>query len=140
MEKSGGVATNIGVHFFDLLLWLFGKPGECRLHHSDPSRMSGYLELERARVKWFLSVDARDLPYDPSPGVRSTYRSITIDGEEIEFTDGFTDLHTRVYEEILAGRGFGIDHARPSINLVYKIRTSPLSSLDDVAHPFLVKE
>jgi UDP-N-acetyl-2-amino-2-deoxyglucuronate dehydrogenase len=140
VEKSGGVATNIGIHFFDLLLWLFGRPGECRLYHSDPSRMSGYLELERARVKWFLSVDARDLPYDPSPGVRSTYRSITIDGEEIEFTDGFTDLHTRVYEETLAGRGFGIDDARPSINLVYRIRTSPLSSLDDMAHPFIVKE
>ena len=98
------------------------------------------MELERAKVKWFLSVDSSDLPYQANPGVSSTYRSITIDGEEIEFTDGFTDLHTRVYEEILAGRGFGIDDARPSINLVYRIRTAPLSSFDDMVHPFLVKD
>ena len=103
-------------------------------------RMAGFLELEQARVKWFLSVDAGDLPYEPTPGVRSTYRSITIDDEEIEFTDGFTDLHTRVYEDILAGKGFGIDEARPSINLAYRIRTSPLSPLDDMSHPFLVKD
>ena len=140
IEKSGGVSTNIGVHFFDLLLWLFGKAGECRVYHSDPKKMSGYLELERARVKWFLSVDPHDLPYEAAPGVRSTYRSITIDGEEIEFTDGFTDLHTRVYEEVLAGRGFGIDEARQSINLVYRIRTASLSPLDDMAHPFLVRD
>jgi UDP-N-acetyl-2-amino-2-deoxyglucuronate dehydrogenase len=140
VEKSGGVTTNIGIHFFDLLAWFFGAVGECRIYHSDPKRMSGYLELERAKVKWFLSTDADDLPYDPTPGVRSTYRSITIDGEELEFTDGFTDLHTRVYEEILAGRGFRIDDARPSINLVYRIRTTPLSPLDDMVHPFLVKD
>ena len=91
--------------------------------------MSGYLEFERARVKWFLSVDSGDLPYDPTPGARSTYRSITIDGEEIEFTDGFTDLHTQVYEETLAGRGFGIDDAQPAINLVHRIRTAPISAV-----------
>jgi UDP-N-acetyl-2-amino-2-deoxyglucuronate dehydrogenase len=102
--------------------------------------MAGFLELEKARVKWFLSVDGADLPYEPTPGVRSTYRSITIEDEEIEFTDGFTDLHTRVYQDILAGRGFGIDEARPSINLAYRIRTSPLSPLDDMAHPFLVAD
>jgi UDP-N-acetyl-2-amino-2-deoxyglucuronate dehydrogenase len=140
IEKSGGISTNIGVHFFDLLLWLFGKAGDCRVYHSDTRRMGGFLELERARVKWFLSVDSGDLPYDPTPGVRSTYRSITIDGEEIEFTDGFTDLHTRVYEETLGGRGFGIGDACPSINLVYRIRTTPVSPLDDMAHPFLVKD
>jgi len=140
IEKSGGVSTNIGVHFFDLLLWLFGKAGECRVYHSDAKKMSGYLELERARVKWFLSVDPHDLPYEAAPGVRSTYRSITIDGEEVEFTDGFTDLHTRVYEEVLAGRGFGIDESRQSINLVYRIRTASLSPLDDRVHPFLVRD
>jgi UDP-N-acetyl-2-amino-2-deoxyglucuronate dehydrogenase len=140
VEKSGGVTTNIGIHFFDLLTWLFGPVGDCRVYHSDPKRMSGFLELDRARVKWFLSVDSGDLPYDPTPGVRSTYRSITIDGEEVEFTDGFTDLHTRVYEETLAGRGFGIDDARPSINLVHRIRTASLSPMDDMAHPFLVKD
>ncbi len=136
-EKSGGVATNIGIHFFDLLLWLFGDVGECRIHHSDSQRMAGFLELERARVRWFLSVDAADLPFTASPGSRTTYRSITIDGEEIEFTDGFTDLHTRVYERTLAGEGFGIEDARPAIELGHRIRTSPLSSKDDTVHPLL---
>jgi UDP-N-acetyl-2-amino-2-deoxyglucuronate dehydrogenase len=131
------VATNIGVHFFDLLLWLFGDVGDCRVYHADAKRMSGFLELEHARVKWFLSVDPADLPFAVEPGARSTYRSITIDGQEIEFTEGFTDLHTRVYEETLAGGGFGIDEARPCINLAYRIRTAPLSPLDDMVHPFL---
>ena len=137
VEKSGGVATNIGIHFFDLLMWLFGESGEIRVYHSDPQRMSGYLELERAKVKWFLSTDYHDLPYAVEPGVRSTYRLITIDGEEIEFSDGFTDLHTRVYGETLAGRGFGIDDARPSISLVSEIRNAPVLPIDDHAHPFL---
>ncbi len=136
-EKSGGIATNIGIHFFDLLLWLFGPAGESRVYHADPRRMSGFLELERARVRWFLSVDPADLPFAVEPGRRSTYRSITIDGQELEFTEGFTDLHTRVYERTLAGQGFGIEDARPSISLVYRIRTAPLSPRDDVAHPFL---
>ena len=137
VEKSGGVATNIGVHLFDLLLWLFGKVSECRVYHCDPLRMSGFLELERARVKWYLSVDAADLPFKLEPGARSTYRSITIDGTELEFTEGFTDLHTRVYEQALAGQGFGIEDVRPSINLVYQIRTSPLLAKDSMSHPFL---
>lgn len=140
MEKSGGVSTNIGIHFFDLLLWLFGGVEGCRVYCAEPRRMAGFLELEKARVKWFLSVDASDLPYEASAGVRSTYRSITIDDEEIEFTDGFTDLHTRVYADILAGRGCGIDEARPSINLAYRIRTTTVSPLDDMAHPFLVAD
>ena len=136
-EKSGGVATNIGIHFFDLLLWLFGSVGECRVHHADSRRMAGFLELERARVRWFLSVDAADLPFSASPGGPMTYRSITIDGEEIEFTEGFTGLHTRVYEKMLAGEGFGIEDARPSIDLGHRIRTSELSAKDDTVHPFL---
>jgi len=136
-EKSGGVATNVGIHFFDLLLWLFGDAGDCRVYYADAKRLSGALELEHARVKWFLSVDPADLPFAVEPGVRSTYRSITIDGQAIEFTEGFTDLHTRVYEETLAGRGFGIDEVRPSINLAHRIRTAPLSALDDRVHPFL---
>ena len=134
-EKSGGVATNIGIHFFDLLWWLFGNAGETRVYHADPERMSGFIEFERARVKWFLSVNAADLPFPVEPGKRSTYRSITIDGAEVEFTEGFTDLQTRVYEETLAGRGFGIEDARPSIQLVHRIRTAPLSQPDDTAHP-----
>lgn len=138
-EKSGGIATNIGIHFFDLLLWLFGRAGDARVHHSDNKRMAGYLELEHARVKWFLSVDVADLPVAMAQGKPNTYRSITIDDREIEFTEGFTDLHTRVYEEALAGRGFGIEEARPSINLVYRIRTAALSPCDDMCHPFLTR-
>jgi len=136
-EKSGGIATNIGIHFFDLLLWLFGDVGRCRVHYSDAYRAGGFLELERARVSWFLSVDAADLPFDAQPGGRTTYRSITIDGEEIEFTDGFTDLHTRVYEKTLAGDGFGIEAARPAIELGYRLRTMEPSRKDDTVHPLL---
>jgi UDP-N-acetyl-2-amino-2-deoxyglucuronate dehydrogenase len=138
-EKSGGVATNIGIHFFDMLLWLFGDAVESRVYYSDPQRMSGFLELERSRVQWFLSTDYRDLPFPVEPGERSTFRSITIDGEEIDFTDGFSDLHTRVYEETLAGHGFDIDTARPSINLVYDIRNAQVWPIDDMAHPFITR-
>ena len=136
-DKSGGIATNIGIHLFDLLMWLFGTAGEVRVNYSDPERMSGYLELEKARVRWYLSVNPDDLPFDVNPGVRSTYRSITIDGQEVEFTEGFTDLHTRVYQETLAGRGFGIEDARASIELVHRIRTAPISSSTDNAHPLI---
>lgn len=136
-EKSGGIATNIGIHFFDLLLWLFGSVGDVRVFENNPSKMSGYLELERAKVRWFLSVDLSDLPYTPEPGKKSTYRSITVDGKEIEFSEGFTDLHTKVYEETLAGRGFRIADARPSISLTHKIRTTPLTLAGDLLHPIL---
>lgn len=136
-EKSGGVATNIGIHLFDLMLWLFGEAGEVRVHYKDSKRISGFIELERARVRWYLSVDPADLPFAAEPGKRTTYRSITVDGDEIEFTDGFTDLHTRVYEDILAGRGFGIDDARPSISLVHRLRTARLSDEDDTMHQLL---
>ena len=138
-EKSGGVATNIGIHFFDLLMWLFGAAQGIRAHYSDDSRMAGFIEMERARVRWFLSVDKNDLPDSARESGKTTYRSITVDGEEVEFSEGFTDLHTRVYEETLAGRGFGIQEARPSIELTYAIRSAPLSPLDDTAHPFLKK-
>ncbi|MGB8982024.1 MAG: Gfo/Idh/MocA family oxidoreductase [Anaerolineales bacterium] len=136
-DKSGGVATNIGVHFFDLLLWLFGPAADIRVYHSDPSRISGFIELEHARVKWFLSVDASDLPASAQAAGKTTYRSITVGGKEIEFSEGFTDLHTRVYEETLAGRGFRIADARPSIELTYAIRTAPISPKDECAHPML---
>jgi len=139
MEKSGGVATNIGIHFFDLLLWLFGPAGDVKLYYADDKRMSGYVELERARVRWFLSVDVNDLPEAAAANGKKTFRSITVDGQEIEFSEGFTDLHTRVYEETLAGNGFGIRDARPSIELTHRIRTSPVSALDSLAHPFLRK-
>jgi len=138
-DKSGGVATNIGVHFFDLLLWLFGPMNGVKVYHSDHSRMSGFIELERARVRWYLSVDSQDLPFPVKVGGKTTYRSITVDGSEIEFSEGFTDLHTRVYEETLAGRGFGIADARPSITLTHAIRTAPISPKDEFVHPQLKK-
>lgn len=136
-DKSGGVATNIGVHFFDLLLWLFGSMQEIKVYYSDDNRMSGFIELEHARVKWFLSVDKNDLPESSKVNHKTTFRSITVDGKEIEFSEGFTDLHTKVYQETLAGRGFGISDARPSIELTYKIRTAEISPKDDLIHPFL---
>jgi UDP-N-acetyl-2-amino-2-deoxyglucuronate dehydrogenase len=139
-EKSGGIATNIGIHFFDLLIWLFGSVGDVRVFHNDPSKMSGFLELEHAKVRWFLSVDSSDLPYKPEPGKKTTYRSITVDDKEIEFSEGFTDLHTKVYEETLAGRGFGIEDARPSIELTQRIRTTPVTAAGDLIHPSLKKK
>jgi len=136
-EKSGGLATNIGIHFFDLLHWLFGEPSKIKLYCSTDKSMSGFLEFERAQVRWFLSVDGKNLPIPVEPGKPKTYRSISIDGEEIEFSSGFTDLHTRVYERTLAGNGFGLEDARPSIELTYKIRKSQISTIDVFAHPFL---
>ena len=136
-DKSGGVATNIGVHFFDLLLWLFGAVQGIKVYHSDDRHMSGFIELERARVRWFLSVDRNDLPEAAITAGRTTHRSITVDGREVEFSEGFTDLHTRVYEETLAGRGFGIPEARPSIELTHAIRTAPISERDELVHPLL---
>ncbi len=136
-EKSGGIATNIGIHLFDLLLWLFGSAGEMHVYLADSERMSGSLDLDRAHVRWFLSINPGDLPFSMTPGGRSTYRSIAIDGQEVEFTEGFTDLHTRVYQETLAGRGFGIEDARPSIELVHRIRTAPTEKPKEDIHPFL---
>lgn len=139
VHKSGGIATNIGVHFFDLLIWFFGAPRSYRVHHQDEKRMGGYIELPNADVRWYLSLDYHDLPFEPEPGKRTTYRSITIDGQEVEFTEGFTDLHTRVYEEVLAGRGFTIDDVRPSIELVYNTRKTALAPFDDFTHPHVLK-
>lgn len=136
-ERSGGVATNIGIHLFDLLLWLFGNVVDSEVHLSEARRMGGFLELERAKVRWFLSVDRRDLPFPVQPGSRTMFRSITVDGREVEFTEGFADLHTRVYEETLSGRGFGIDVARPSIELLHRIRTAPVMGPRRAVHPNL---
>jgi UDP-N-acetyl-2-amino-2-deoxyglucuronate dehydrogenase len=128
-NKSGGVAVNIGIHFFDLLMWLFGGVEAQEVHLAEPERMAGEIVLERADVTWFLSVDRRDLPSSPhtsplTPNNQTTYRSITVDGEEIEFTKGFTDLHTEVYRQTLSGKGFGLADARPSIELVHRIRNA----------------
>ncbi len=119
--RSGGIAANIGVHFFDMLLWIFGPVGSSRLLVSRENRMGGELELERADVEWFLSIDRNDLP-EGIPPTQATYRAITVDGEEVEFSGGFRDLHTVVYEEVLAGRGFTIADARPAIELVHALR------------------
>jgi UDP-N-acetyl-2-amino-2-deoxyglucuronate dehydrogenase len=138
LEKSGGIATNIGIHLFDLLLWLFGGVDKTVVHLGERRRMAGYLELERARVRWYLSVSPEDLAPGSGPGVRASSRSILIDGEEVEFTEGFTDLHTKVYEETLQGRGFGIEDARPSVGLAYSIRTAaPQPAEAGTAHPLL---
>jgi UDP-N-acetyl-2-amino-2-deoxyglucuronate dehydrogenase len=123
-EKSGGVAMNIGVHLFDLLLWLFGRDQSVHVEYRDDRRIYGTLALERARVRWFLSVDPADLPEQAHTAGRVGYRSMTVDGSEVEFTDGFADLHTTVYREMLEGRGFGIADVRPSTELLYRIRTA----------------
>jgi len=125
-ERSGGVVTNIGIHFFDLLLWLFGRVQSAAVHLREPKRAAGSLELEHADVRWFLSTELSDLPFAPVPGSKTTFRSMTVDGEQLEFSDGFGDLHTRVYEEVLAGRGYGVDDARPSIELSHQIRHAPV--------------
>ena len=135
-QRSGGIATNIGIHLFDLLLWLFGGVRRYEVHAAAPDRMGGVLELERADVRWFLSIRADDLPGSIADG-QTTHRSITVDGEEVEFSGGFRDLHTRVYEETLAGRGFGIEEARPSIELVHALRTAPVVAAPAEAHPLV---
>jgi UDP-N-acetyl-2-amino-2-deoxyglucuronate dehydrogenase len=139
-ERSGGLVTNIGIHFFDLLIWLFGPVVGCRLHQREAERMAGFIELERARVQWLLSTRMTDLPFAPEPGVKTTFRSITVDGQEIEFSEGFNDLHTRVYQETLAGRGFRIADARPSVELTHQLRRAAVSTADAAPrHPLLAK-
>ncbi|MCX6135483.1 MAG: Gfo/Idh/MocA family oxidoreductase [Ignavibacteriales bacterium] len=138
-ERSGGLATNIGIHFFDLLLWLFGASQGFEVHVNERNRMAGSLELRNADVSWFLSVTSTDLPFVAVPGAKSTYRSMLIDGKEIEFTEGFGDLHTRVYEQTLRGQGFGIDEARASIELAYAIRHSPVEVMGNNTHPYFLK-
>ena len=135
-KKSGGIATNIGVHFFDMLHFIFGDLQENCVHLREDTRAAGYLEYERARVRWFLSLKVDDMPEGPRNAGQRTYRSITVDGEEIEFSGGFTDLHTRSYEEILAGRGFGLEENRVAIETVAHLRTAPVESRGEV-HPFV---
>ena len=135
--KSGGIVTNIGIHFFDMLAWIFGKAQNSHLHLMQPNKASGLLELEKANVSWYLSLDNNDLPDNAKENNLSTYRSITIDGEEIEFSGGFTDLHTVSYKNILEGNGFGIEDARPSIEIAHTIRNQELSKDRFDQHPFV---
>ena len=133
-EQSGGLATNIGIHFFDILIWLFGPVEHSEVHISETRRCAGYLELKNARVRWFLSIDRNDLPPEAASTGKRTYRSIVVDGEEIEFSDGFEDLHTRSYEMILAGGGFGVEEARPSTQLVHDIRNAKVTGICGNSH------
>jgi UDP-N-acetyl-2-amino-2-deoxyglucuronate dehydrogenase len=135
-RKSFGVATNIGVHFYDMLHFIFGNLQENKVHYADPNKAAGYLEYERARVRWFLSIDANDLP-DEVKGKKTTYRNIDISGEQLEFSDGFTDLHTVSYQEILGGRGYGLDAARHAVETVDVIRAATLSPITSDVHPFV---
>jgi UDP-N-acetyl-2-amino-2-deoxyglucuronate dehydrogenase len=137
IQKSGGVATNIGIHFFDMLSWIFGDTRKNIVHISEPHKAAGYLELENARVRWFLSLDYNDIPVLCKEAGKKTFRSITIDGEEIEFSEGFADLHTLTYKEILAGRGFGLKEARQSVETAYTIRNSKPVGLRGDYHPIL---
>ncbi|MBD3276854.1 MAG: oxidoreductase [Candidatus Aegiribacteria sp.] len=140
MERAGGLATNIGIHFFDMLLWIFGAVEENQVHISEPTRCAGYLELERARVKWYLSIDRNDSPLLNENHEPCTYRTIKINGEELEFTSGFTGLHTKLYEQTLAGSGFGIQDVRPSIQLIHDIREASPSGSTDSLHTFAMKK
>lgn len=138
-KKSGGLAMNIGVHFFDILIWLFGRVVKSEVHLSDINRMAGFLEFEYASVQWLLSIDENDLPDNVVRNNKYSYRSLTMNGENLEFSDGFTNLHTRVYEDILMGRGFTVADAIPSLELVDKINRSSISISFKNAHPLLIK-
>ena len=137
-RKSGGIATNIGVHFFDMLAFVFGPIRGSVVHHRGADAAAGYLEFRQARVRWVLSINRAHLPPQTPPG-QSTYRSITVDGEEIEFSGGFTDLHTASYQGILAGQGFGLDVVRPSIEVVSRIRSAPIEPGRGERHPDIAR-
>lgn len=136
VHKSGGIATNIGIHFYDMLIWIFGPVQSNIVHLMEPGRAAGFLELKNARVRWFLSVNDSDLPEEQVQKGQRTFRSITVNGEELEFSGGFTDLHTISYEDILNGGGFRASHARPSIETVFTIRNATPIGLKGNYHPF----
>jgi UDP-N-acetyl-2-amino-2-deoxyglucuronate dehydrogenase len=137
IQKSGGVATNIGIHFFDMLSWIFGDTKANIVHLSEKNKAAGYLELKNARIRWFLSLDFNDIPQSVKDAGKRTFRSIKIEGEEIEFSEGFGDLHTVSYREILSGRGFGLKDARQSVDTAYIIRNSNPIGLKGEYHPIL---
>jgi len=136
IDKSGGIATNIGVHFFDMLTWIFGDVRENIVHISERHKAAGFLNLENARVRWFLSIDTNDLPESAKIQGKRTYRSIQIDKKDLEFSEGFTELHNKSYEEILSGNGFRVEEARKSIDTVYTIRNASPVGLKNDFHPF----
>ncbi len=136
MARSGGLATNIGVHFFDMLMWIFGGVEKSEVHIAEATRSAGFMELEKARVKWFLSIAREDSPLFKGKNEPCTYRLIRINNDELEFTRGFTDLHTQLYERTLSGDGFGIDDVRPSIQLIHDIRVAKPVGITANSHPF----
>lgn len=138
-DKSGGIATNIGVHFYDMLGWIFGDLKENIVHAHTHDRAAGYLQFEKARVRWFLSINYDVLPEEIKAKGQRTYRSIQIEGEELEFSGGFTDLHTTSYKEIIAGNGYGLEAARNAIELVHDIRHAEVVGLKGEYHPFAKK-
>ncbi|MEL7270202.1 MAG: Gfo/Idh/MocA family oxidoreductase [Bacteroidota bacterium] len=137
ISKSGGIATNIGVHFYDMLSWIFGKVTQNKVHLLDKENASGYLEFEKARVRWFLSIDYNNIPDHVKISGQRTYRSIRVNGEEIEFSSGFTELHNKSYEAILEGKGYGLLDAKQSIEIVHDIRNASISQLTGDYHPLL---
>ena len=139
-SKSGGIATNIVVHFYDMLSWIFGDVKENIVHVQTHDRASGYLEFERDRVRWFLSINYDLIPQEIKAKGQRTYRSISIEGEELEFSGGFTDLHTKVYEGVLEGNGYGLEDARQAIEIVHTIRNSKPIGLKGEFHPFAKKK
>jgi UDP-N-acetyl-2-amino-2-deoxyglucuronate dehydrogenase len=140
LEKSGGIATNIGVHFYDMLGWIFGEVKENKVHVHTHDRAAGYLEFDRARVRWFLSINEDVLPDEVKAKGQRTFRSIQIEGEEIEFSGGFTDLHTTSYQEIIDGNGYGLNEARKAIEIVHDIRHATPAGLTGDYHPFAKKD
>jgi UDP-N-acetyl-2-amino-2-deoxyglucuronate dehydrogenase len=138
-SKSGGIATNIGVHFFDMLSWIFGDIQQNIVHVHTHDTAAGYLEFSRARIRWFLSINEQTIPEDLRKQGKRTYRSMKIENEEIEFSDGFTDLHTKSYKNILEGKGFKLNEARKSIEIVHQIRSMQPAGLTGEYHPFAVK-
>lgn len=138
-HKSGGVATNVGVHFFDMLHFIFGDIKDSEVHHRDEKTVAGYLVYEKARVKWFLSIDENNLPDNAIQGEKKTYRSIDIEGEQLEFSGGFTDLHTQSYQNVLAGNGYGLEENRVAIETVEKIRVERIVTDSSNQHPLVQK-
>ena len=137
INKSGGIATNIGIHFFDMLYFIFGDVEENIIHFNNEKTAGGYLEYKNAKVRWFLSMDNKNIPTKLSEKGQRTYRSITLDGKEIEFSDGFTDLHTKSYEQIIKGNGFGLEENRAAIEIVSNIRHASHSGIHGNYHPLL---
>ncbi|MCK9204663.1 MAG: Gfo/Idh/MocA family oxidoreductase [Bacteroidales bacterium] len=137
VAKSGGIATNIGVHFFDMLSWIFGGVQDNKVHLLKENKAAGLLLLEKARIRWFLSIDYNDIPKNIREKGKRTYRSLTLEGQDIEFSEGFTDLHTEMYRDILSNRGFGLADAKQSIVIVHHIRNAKPIGLKGDYHPFL---